>query len=120
MQRVVIIQGKAFSLSAYVAGWRKALALPSDAEITGFNWFSESKAETLRHFRRGLHDRINRRIDGFGHTLRPVQPRGRKECYEWQVETRRAAQALNTPRLAIHWLPPWLRNRFAHKLSDAY
>src|SRR5689334_7293404 len=74
---------------------------------------SSNKQEILREFRLGLHDRINRRIDGFPGTLRPRPHSGtRKYDYQWQVETYRAAIQLNQPRLIIHWLPPWLKTRF--------
>lgn len=47
----------------------------------------------------------------------PRVPR-RKDTPEWWQETVRTARALNTPRLAIHWLPPEWRARFAHRLSE--
>jgi hypothetical protein len=56
---------------------------------------------------------LNRKIN------RNETPRGRKDCPEWFNDMRRASRDLNRPRLAIHWLPMELRNRFAHRISDA-
>jgi hypothetical protein len=119
MQRVVYLPGRRHvSLSSYVKAWTTALAAPPEATFqTGFNWYPETREEILREFRRGLHDRINRRIDGFPGTLQPASAsKYRKLTYEWQIETYRAAQQLNRPRLVIHWLPPWLKSRFQHRL----
>jgi hypothetical protein len=121
MKRVVYLPGgKHVSLSSYAQAWKTALAAPPEATFkTGFNWYPESREDILREFRRGLHDRINRRIDGFPGTLQPVsKATSRKLTYEWQLETYRAAQQLNRPRLFIHWLPPWLKTRFQHRLRD--
>ena len=79
----------------------------------------ETKTEVLREFRNGFTDRINRRIDGFPSTFRPLPNPGiRKISYQWQLETHRAAIQLNQPRLILHWLPPWLKKRFAHRLRE--
>jgi hypothetical protein len=110
--------GRTVSLGAYVKAWKAALAAPAGSTFDkGFNWYPETREETLRTFRKGLADRINRRIDGFPGALRPEVFRGRKWSYEWQVETSRAAQQLNS-RVVIHWLPIWLKARFAHRIED--
>jgi hypothetical protein len=84
-----------------------------------FEWYPETKREVLFTFRRGLNDRINRRIDGFPGTLRPLpHPNTRKHHYQWQLETYRAAIQLNQPRLIIDWLPPFLKKQFAHRLRE--
>ena len=70
MQRVVHLpENRTVTLGSYVAAWKTVLAAPEDSTFqNGFNWYPESRKEVLREFRRGLHDRINRRIDGFpGH-----------------------------------------------------
>lgn len=120
MQRVVYLsEGRHVTLADYVSAWRKALTAPAGATFkNGFNWYPESREDVLREFRRGLHDRINRRIPGFTGTLRPKLLHGRKWQYEWQIETYRASQQLNHPRLIIHWLPSWLKERFQHRLYD--
>jgi hypothetical protein len=121
MQRVVYLpSGRHVSLSGYAAAWKTALAAaPGTTFQTGFNWYPENREDILREFRRGLHDRINKRIDGFPCTLRPTQKsQPRKLSHEWQIETYRAAQQLNRPRLVIHWLPLWLKPRFQHRLRD--
>ena len=119
MQRVVYLpEGRQVTLGNYVRAWRLALDAPDTATFTnGFNWYPESKRDVLREFRRGLNDRINRRVDGFPGTLRPRNA-SRKLRYEWQSETYRAAIQLNQPRLIISWLPPWLKQRFAHRLRE--
>lgn len=121
MQRVVYISDRAITLGNYVKAWKTALAAPSGAVFeNGFAWYSQTRTEVLREFRRGLHDRINRRIAGFPGTLRAAAfPNTRKRQHEWQVETYRAAVRLNQqPRLIIDWLPLWLKLRFAHRLRE--
>jgi hypothetical protein len=121
MHRVVYLpENRTVTLGAYVAAWKIALAAPEDATFeSGFNWYPESRAEVLREFRRGLNDRINRRIDGFPGALKPHPARGRKFDHQWQTETYRASLQLNRPRLIINWLPPWLHSRFKHRLRSA-
>ena len=119
MKRVVYLsQGRKITLGDYVRAWRLAISAPEGAVFTNaFTWYPETKKEVLCEFRRGLHDRINRRIDGFQGTLRPrAHPDTRNHDYQWQIETHRAAIQLNQPRLIIDWLPPWLKTRFAHRL----
>ena len=118
MPSVVAIGNRgSVTLGQYVQAWRVALAAAPGSEFrSGFSWYPQTREEILREFRRGLHDRINRRLDGFGHVLRPKRT-SRKLSYEWQIETYRAAQQLNQTRLVIHWLPLWLRERFAHRLD---
>ena len=122
MKRIVYLpQGRQVTLGNYVRAWKCALTAPDTAVFDkAFNWYPETKTEVLREFRRGLHDRINRRIDGFPGTLRPLpHPNTRKHDSQWQLETYRTSIQLNQPRLIIHWLPPWLKKRFAHRLRDA-
>jgi hypothetical protein len=121
MQRVVHLpENRTVTLGSYVAAWKTVLAAPEDSTFqNGFNWYPESRKEVLREFRRGLHDRINRRIDGFPGTLKPCATHGRKFEHEWQIETYRASRQLNHLRLIIDWLPPWLHSRFKHRLRSA-
>ena len=69
---------------------------------------SYTKDEWNRFFLGCLNRKINRN----------EKPRGRKDSPDWEREMRRAADQINRPRLVIHWLPPDLRNRFAHRLPD--
>lgn len=39
-------------------------------------------------------------------------------CADCAAELSRAARALNSPRLAIYWLPSCLKGRFSHRLRD--
>lgn len=113
-KRIVDLPGnRKVSLGHYVQCWRKVLSCAPGTEFkSGFNRWPESRETILREFRRGMADRINRHIPGFG--------KGRKWAYEWQIETERAARQLNHPRLVIHWLPIWLKPRFAHRLDSEF
>lgn len=121
MQRIIYLpENRTVTLGAYVTAWKNALAAHEGATFqNGFNWYPESRADVLREFRRGLHDRINRRIGGFPGTLKPRAAYGRKFDHQWQTETYRASRQLNHPRLIIDWLPPWLHSRFKHRLRSA-
>jgi hypothetical protein len=121
MKRVIYLsEGRTVSLGAYVKAWQFALASPPRTMFDkGFNWYPETREQVLQEFRRGLQDRINRRVPGFPTTLRPRQiPSSRKWSYEWQIETYRAAQQLNHPRLIIDWLPAWLKPRYSNRLRE--
>ncbi len=98
------------SVGQYVGAIKRAKAnlaatFPSSLE----HWAPAKGAQIVAEFRKGLAARINAKAPGYG--------QGRKWSEEWQVETLRAARALNTPRLAIHWLPQHLKARFAERLS---
>lgn len=104
--------GRRVSLGVYVAAWKTALAAPDNAMFRGSPSHSRESADrdtVLREFRFGLHDRINRHI--------PHHGKGRKWNPDYQAEIRRAAHALNTPRLRIYWLPASLKSRFAHRIT---
>lgn len=103
--------GRRIGLGAYVRAWRQCLALAPETRVAGTLSHSREPgtvADVLRQFREGLADRINRHIPGHG--------QGRKWDADYQRHMLQAAYALNTPRLAIHWLPNDLRTRFAHRL----
>jgi hypothetical protein len=84
---------------------------PTDS-VKGWDHFPEKAEVILREIRRGIHDRINRRMPGYGV--------GRKWDYQWQTDAMRTAMAVNTPRLVIYRrnLAPEWRERFAHRFSD--
>ena len=112
MKRVIVLpNGKAVSLACYTARWKAVKAAPADAEIRGWDHFPTPAADVLRELRFGMHDRVNRRDPAYGV--------GRKWDADWQRETAHAARALNQPRLAIHWLPAWLKPRFGRRLEAA-
>jgi hypothetical protein len=61
--------GRQLSLSTYIQAWKRALAPPPGTIFqSAFNWYPESREEILSEFRRGLHDRINRRCQLSRHT----------------------------------------------------
>lgn len=112
MQRCIqLANGRRVRLSTYVQAWRALRELPAAAPVTGFDHFPTPAGEILAELRKGLHDRINRHLPGHG--------QGRKWSVNWQAETTRAAHQINYPRLVIDWLPPHLRERFAHRLRQS-
>ena len=64
---------------------------------------------------------LDRKISAGGAKAREarVRPRGRKDCYSWDLDMRRAQSLLNRPRLILHWLPRDLKTRFGHRLRSA-
>lgn len=107
---VTLPNGHQCDIGEYLNSWKALKSMAPDREISGWSYFPTEARDILRELDYGLHDRINRHLPWFGH--------GRKWSYEWQVEACRAARDLNTPRLAIHWLPAWLKPRFAHRLTS--
>lgn len=110
MRRAVTLgNGRRISLGTYVNAWCQILRLEPDTWLqTCPDGLGGTAGDALRQLRAGMHDRINRHLPSYG--------KGRKWRSDWQRETLQAAGKLNTPRLAIHWLPAHLRDRFAHRL----
>lgn len=110
----VFASERSVTLAGYISAWNAVKAAPAGAtfseSLRSGKWTggSHSREEILGQFSEGLHDRINRHLPWFG--------RGRKWDHDWQMETRRAADQVNQPRLRIHWLPEWLRARFSHRI----
>jgi len=109
LSAITLPNGRHCRLGVYLRAWRTLKTLPTAALVDGFTHGPVPPALVLAELQRGIHDRINRHVPGFG--------KGRKWDWVWQSETLRAAIKLNTPRLAIHWLPVWLRARFAGRLA---
>jgi hypothetical protein len=101
--------GRHVLIPEYVRSWRILLTIPPDRSVANWSHFPTSAREILASISAGIHDRINRHIPGHG--------QGRKWDADWQRATLQAAHQLNHPRLRIHWLPEWLRARFAHRLA---
>lgn len=110
MRIIVKPNGRPVAIGEYVRCWRILKTAHPDALAGNWQHFPASASEILSDIRWGLHDRINRHLPWFNC--------GRKWSWQWQTETMRAAIALNTPRLAIHWLPAWLMPRFGHRISS--
>ena len=111
MKRTVKLpNGRCVTLGEYVRSWRILKTLPPTREVTRFFDWPEPAADILRELRRGIHDRINRHLPGYG--------AGRKWNPDWQRAMGHAARELNDPRLRIHYLPPDLKQRFAHRLAQ--
>jgi len=109
---VTLGDGRTIGLGRYVAAWKACLDLPGNTRIgRGVNGWGQTASEALADLRAGMHDRINRHLPGYG--------RGRKWDDDWQLAMSHARHQLNTPRLAIHWLPADLRERFADRLCEA-
>lgn len=69
--------------------------------LTGDEW--------LRWFRRKLDEKVSSRI--------PQYNIGRKWDNNWQWDTRRIAEQVNTPRLIVRWAPKEFRARLQHRLT---
>lgn len=103
--------GSKTSLRQYVHAWRTILTLDPNTWLNRCpNGWGGTAADALGQLRQGMHDRINRHLPNYGI--------GRKWSADWQRATIQAAHALNTPRLAIHWLPAHLKCRFEHRLAQ--
>lgn len=108
--RITLGNGRHVTIASYVATIRHAKAHPQATYPHGLTgWWQVQGYEIVEQYMAGVHDRINRHIPGYGKGHRWGEP--------YQTETKRAAIALNQPRLIIHWLPHWLRTRFAHRLD---
>jgi hypothetical protein len=103
--------GHTVRLGAYVAAIGKAKANPDAMFRYGLTtWWPVTGADIRRQFMDGVNDRINRHLAGYG--------KGRKWSPDWQREAIQTAGRINTPRLAIDWLPQDFKARFAHRLRD--
>lgn len=109
---VTLGDGRRVPLSAYVAGWKVVRrchpAMPFNRCLTE-RWASTA-GQILQQYRDGMHDRINRHVPGYG--------RGRKWSPDWQGAAIHCAQAVNTPRLVVRWVPRDLKARLAHRIGD--
>lgn len=65
--------------------------------------------EWVAWFRRCLDLKVSATLRGFHH--------GRKWDKEWQTQAWRTSREVNTPRLAVHWVPYEFRHRLRHRLS---
>ena len=108
MNTIRLPSGRSVRLPVYVQAWRALLTLDPEVQLNDWWYWPVPAHQVLREIRRGVHNRINRHDPDYG--------KGRKWGGQWQLETQRAARDLNTPRLALHYLPPWLRARYAHRL----
>lgn len=107
-QYITLPNGRNVGLGIYAKAWRELKKMNRNALVPGFGYFAEPAWSILTAMRGGLSERINAKVPGYGV--------GRKWSREYEVETYRAAQALNQPRLIIDWLPKWLEPRFAGRL----
>jgi hypothetical protein len=105
---VTLPNGKKVGLGEYVRGWKVVRELPPAQLCRGWDYFEIKAASILRDLRDGMHDRINRHIEGYG--------QGRKWSSDWQGAARRTAYDVNTPRLVVRWVPFEFRARLAHRL----
>jgi hypothetical protein len=102
--------GHAVRLGVYVRAWRTLKNADPNERIGGFDYEARPAHEILTKMRAGLDDRINPHISGYDC--------GRKWSPDWQRQMIQTAQRLNTPRLAIDWLPLEFRERFGHRLRE--
>jgi hypothetical protein len=99
MKRYVTLgDGRTIGLARYCAAWKQCLELPANTPIgRGINGWGQTAGEALRDLRRGLEDRINSHIPGYGV--------GRKWSSDWYFATWNASRQINNPRLIVRWLP---------------
>jgi hypothetical protein len=106
--------GRQIGLGTYVKAWKTCLELPAGAFIgKGVSGWGQTAAEALQDLRKGMDDRINRNIPGYGI--------GRKWDPDWYFLIWRASRDLNQPRLLIRYLPPDLMKipRFLERVEYA-
>jgi hypothetical protein len=109
---VTLGDGRKIGLGKYVAAWKQCLALPGNTPIgKGIDGWGQTAAQALSDLRKGMDDRINRRIPGYG--------KGRKWGSDWYFSMWRASRDLNNPRLVIRWLPAEIRERFRDRIECA-
>jgi hypothetical protein len=126
---IKIPSGQQVTVSAYVAAWNKlrrmtADQLSHDVPARQWQWFPVSAAEVLSDMRTAMHDRINRRAalsirdNGFLWPMQTARDPGRKWSEDWQRETRRLANAVNS-RIVVRErdCPKEFRSRLAHRLT---
>lgn len=107
---VTLPSGRRVGVAAYVAAWRRLIAIDPDADVAGWDWYPVPAREVLWKLRAGMHDRTNRHLPTYG--------RGRKWDPQWQADVARTARDMNTPRLRVYWAPADYRARLAHRLAD--
>lgn len=104
--------GRKIGLGKYVEAWKQCKALPPSTPIgRGISGWGQNAGEALVELRRGLDDRINRNIPGYGV--------GRKWSSDWYFATWNASRAINNPRLIVRWLPADMMKipRFAERVA---
>lgn len=111
MNRVIQLPcGRNVTLGEYVRSWRVLRSLPPRKPVANWGHFPEEAGDILRAISFGVQDRINRHLAYYG--------KGRKWGDTWQNDTARASRDVNTPRLAVHWVPAHLRARLADRLAE--
>lgn len=107
---IVLGDGRRIGLGRYVAAWKACLKLPPKTWIgLGISGTGERADEAIDELRRGLADRINRHIPGYG--------KGRKWAIDWYSAAWRIAWNLNGRRIVTYErdCPKELRARLAHR-----
>lgn len=111
--RIVRTASGAVSVGEYARAWARIRAAPAGTSFRSglTHWGPATREELLRDFSVGLHDRINRRVPGYGE--------GRRWSDDYEDAARRVARAL-AARVRVHGrdVPADLRARLAHRLSD--
>ena|SRR6185503_221027 len=110
-KRVITTSSGTVTLGQYVKAWRAVKEAPAATEFKSSlcGWWPASREEILSQFMQGVHDRINRRIPGYGE--------GRKWDQDWQRTTQNFARSVNTPRLVVRWAPKEFQERLAHRIA---
>lgn len=106
--------GHRVSLGEYVRSWKEILNLVredrGDAKLWGFHHSERSAREILDNLRDGMHDRINRKIPGYGV--------GRKWSMDWFMDAYRLWIKLNYRHIIRERdVPREWRKRLAHRIT---
>lgn len=109
-QVVIVVRGRQVDVRDYAKMWRRVQEAPPGSTFKESlrGWWPVTREELLEQFREGMHDRISLHMPGY--------KKGRKWDPDWQNATWSAARQINFPRLILDHLPPWLCDRFAHRL----
>jgi hypothetical protein len=108
---VTLSDGRKIGLGAYVRAWKTCKLLDPKTHIgRGIDGYGQTAEEALHDLRAGIDDRINRHDKAYGV--------GRKWDSEWWWDTWRASRDLRQSRLAIHWIPRDLKERFGHRIAE--
>lgn len=116
MKTIYMGNGTTVSLASYIEGWKKALALDQAVMVKAGPgaWWPQSVAQVLEKLRRGMHERINRHVAGYG--------KGRKWSHEWQAGARQLTDLVNYPHMIVRpgSVPPEFRDRLKDRITLAW
>jgi len=104
--------GKRVTLAEYLRSWKALRSMEEGAAVSGFSYRTETASSVRRELRKGIDERINQHLPGYGV--------GRKWDSDWQRWATITAIQVNTPRRIVRpsEVPFSLRKRLAHRLTQ--